>query len=671
MLRRRNAAAAFVLTKRIISSASGIKSKLLHWPPAPADWHESGAIYRITASSCKSGSLFLAQRLHTQAHTVPVNLVHLPHTGSARKLQPWLAQSGLLWIKNTGHYMPLPRLMWGTPWGWLPTKTIAEWALRPGSNTRIAIINAFQTVGGHVHRMLPIMVAEAFRQDRFASCLAGPGVQYVTTPSLLGVSWMLSLLHSIKRALSDFGRVIQLIWLLAPLACWAPLALGHGYGRQQWTRRFRTTLERLGPAFIKWGQWAATRHDMFPPDLCKELECLHTQAPVHSLHFTRSAIAQAFPGSVDELFEQFDEQPVASGSIAQVYKARLSRKGALHTGMLAGNEVAVKVRHPGVVRAIQRDFALMLRLAWLAALLPAVRQLRLQETLAQFAAPLQEQVDLSLEAQNLWQFNFNFRHDDCISFPLPIYPLVAPQVLVETFEAGEGISRYIADGSGNSPHDKQLAVLGHRAMLKMMLQHNFIHSDLHPGNIMVRLDPPSNMFMQAAAKLCSSAGLGCHIPNSWLRPKVVLLDVGMVTRLSEVDQHNMLGLFTSLSGMDGQGIANAVLSFSGEKQTCTNPTAFTISLTDYFARLKQADSWVDSQYNDVSDALSAVLELVRQHHVSLPGHICAVVVTTLVLEGWSSKLDPDQSIMDDIKQVVHADGHLPWKKYFAYLTSQL
>lgn len=61
--------------------------------------------------------------------------------------------------------------------------------------------------------------------------------------------------------------------------------------------------------------------------------------------------------------------------------------------------------------------------------------------------------------------------------------------------------------------------------------------------------------------LCTA---GCNIANSWLQPKVVLLDVGMVTRLSQVDQHNMLGLFTSLSGMDGQGVANAVLSFSGQ-----------------------------------------------------------------------------------------------------------
>ena len=98
----------------------------------------------------------------------------------------------------------------------------------------------------------------------------------------------------------------------------------------------RRTLETLGPAFIKWGQWAATRRDVFPPDLCKELERLHSQAPQHSLHFTHSAIRRAFAGTSEDLFQQFEERPVASGSIAQVYRARLSQKGALHTGMDAG-----------------------------------------------------------------------------------------------------------------------------------------------------------------------------------------------------------------------------------------------------------------------------------------------------------------------------------------------
>lgn len=99
---------------------------------------------------------------------------------------------------------------------------------------------------------------------------------------------------------------------------------------------YRKTLEVSGPAFIKWGQWAATRRDMFPPDLCKELSKLHTQAPVHSLHFTRSAIRRALGADIGDLFDGFEAEPIASGSIAQVYRARLSRRGASHTGLDVG-----------------------------------------------------------------------------------------------------------------------------------------------------------------------------------------------------------------------------------------------------------------------------------------------------------------------------------------------
>ena len=95
-------------------------------------------------------------------------------------------------------------------------------------------------------------------------------------------------------------------------------------------------MEVSGPAFIKWGQWAATRRDVFPPDLCKELSKLHTQAPVHSLHFTQTAIRRAFGAGVDDLFEGFHAEPIASGSIAQVYRAKLSHRGALHTGLDEG-----------------------------------------------------------------------------------------------------------------------------------------------------------------------------------------------------------------------------------------------------------------------------------------------------------------------------------------------
>jgi hypothetical protein len=78
------------------------------------------------------------------------------------------------------------------------------------------------------------------------------------------------------------------------------------------------TLERAGPAFIKWGQWAATRPDMFPPDMCTELERLQTKAPAHSARFSIAAVEAAFGAPIDQMFDSFEEDPVASGSIAQV-----------------------------------------------------------------------------------------------------------------------------------------------------------------------------------------------------------------------------------------------------------------------------------------------------------------------------------------------------------------
>ena len=76
-----------------------------------------------------------------------------------------------------------------------------------------------------------------------------------------------------------------------------------------------------------------------------ELEQLHSHAPQHSLNFTQTAIRQAFAGGIDDLFQQFEEQPVASGSIAQVYRAQLSQKGALHTGIDAGMHPSPHINH--------------------------------------------------------------------------------------------------------------------------------------------------------------------------------------------------------------------------------------------------------------------------------------------------------------------------------------
>lgn len=103
--------------------------------------------------------------------------------------------------------------------------------------------------------------------------------------------------------------------------------------------------------------------------------------------------------------------------------------------------LTLQVRHPGVTVLMQRDFTLMRRAAAACATLPLLRQLRLEESVRQFGAPLKEQLDLSTEAAALARFNRNFRTWTNVSFPAPVYPLVASDVLVETFEPGRLISR--------------------------------------------------------------------------------------------------------------------------------------------------------------------------------------------------------------------------------------
>lgn len=70
--------------------------------------------------------------------------------------------------------------------------------------------------------------------------------------------------------------------------------MGLGLQRQRWLDLVVWTLERAGPAFIKWGQWAATRPDLFPPDLCSKLAQLQTGAPTHPFAYTRHAVEAAF-----------------------------------------------------------------------------------------------------------------------------------------------------------------------------------------------------------------------------------------------------------------------------------------------------------------------------------------------------------------------------------------
>jgi aarF domain-containing kinase len=131
--------------------------------------------------------------------------------------------------------------------------------------------------------------------------------------------------------------------------------------------------------------------------------------------------------------------------------------------------VAVKVRHPGVGESIRRDFMIINLVAKISTFLPALNWLRLDESVQQFAVFMMSQVDLAREAAHLSRFIYNFRRWKDVSFPKPVYPLVHPAVLVESYEQGESVSHYVDDLEGHNWIKTALAHIGTHALLKMLL----------------------------------------------------------------------------------------------------------------------------------------------------------------------------------------------------------
>ncbi|CAI9114691.1 OLC1v1015470C1 [Oldenlandia corymbosa var. corymbosa] len=461
-----------------------------------------------------------------------------------------------------------------------------------------------------------------------------------------GQVMVVSLMVSVYQGIYLLLRALQLAFLFSPCIVMAPFADSFGpQYRKIWLQLVHKTLERAGPAFIKWGQWAASRPDLFPRDLCAELSKLHSKAPEHSFAYTKRTIEKAFGRKLTEIFDNFEEAPVASGSIAQVHRASL--KYRYQGRQMKPMVVAVKVRHPGVGESIKRDFEIINIVARLSKFIPTLNWLRLDESVQQFAVFMMSQVDLAREAAHLSRFIYNFRSWKNVSFPKPVYPLVHPAVLVETFEQGECVSHYVDELQGHERLKSTLAHIGTHALLKMLLVDNFIHADMHPGNILVR----EGQSKSSRKRLFKS------------KPHVIFLDVGMTAELSKSDRSNLVEFFKAVARRDGQIAAECALRLS-KKQNCPNPKAFIAEVKESF------DFWGTTEGDLVhpADCMQQLLEQVRRHRVNIDGNVCTVMVTTLVLEGWQRKLDPDYDVMHTLQTILFKAD---WAKSLTYTIERL
>ncbi|MEG0046604.1 MAG: AarF/UbiB family protein, partial [Comamonas sp.] len=247
--------------------------------------------------------------------------------------------------------------------------------------------------------------------------------------------------------------------------------------------RLREALEELGPIFVKFGQVLSTRSDLMPPDVAEELAKLQDRVPPFDSQIAVDTIERSFRKPLDQIFVSFDRQPVASASIAQVHFAVIRDKAGVE------HEVAVKVLRPGMKTVIDKDLALMHMMAgWMERLSKDGKRLKPKEVVGEFDNYLHDELDLIREASNAAQLRRNMEGLDLVLIPEIHWDYCHTDVMVMERMKGVPISQVerLREAGVDIP---KLARDGVTIFFTQVFRDGFFHADMHPGNIMVSLEP--------------------------------------------------------------------------------------------------------------------------------------------------------------------------------------
>lgn len=422
------------------------------------------------------------------------------------------------------------------------------------------------------------------------------------------------------------------------------------------------------------------------------MSTLHSHAPAHSLETTKRIIEKAFKRPFEEIFDEFDEEPLGVGAIAQAYKAKLKPELAAPAeepqeeepnlrqrirrnvdvtlkyspSRVPSNYVAIKVLHPNIERVVRRDLHIMSFFAHILNAIPTMEWLSFPDEVRQFGEMMRLQLDLRIEAANLTLFRQNFKDRTTAWFPYPYSQYTTREVLVEEFATGIPLEAFLQNGGG--VFQKDIANEGLDAFLHMVLIDNFVHADLHPGNIMVRFYRPEKLDVgllsrkedrQTGPKESPDvteevlARLRPHMPRSqksqWIqtlreiddegyRPQLIFIDTGLVTQLNSTNRANFLDLFKAVAEFDGYKAGHLMVERCRQPDAVLDPEVFALRMQHLVLGVKSRTFALGNI--KIGDILNEVLSMVRTHHVRLEGDFVNVVLSILLLEGIGRTMDP-------------------------------
>lgn len=293
------------------------------------------------------------------------------------------------------------------------------------------------------------------------------------------------------------------------------LSLFNAHKKEPLPVRIRLALENLGPTFIKLGQALSTRYDLLDKEIVDELIKLQDQVPPFPTEKAIEIIEDAFKKPLGELFKEFEEEPIAAASIAQVHGA------VLHNG----KRVVVKVVRPNIRRMILRDIQLMESIATMVErYYPDGKRLRPVEVVEEHARTILNELDLTIEAANGTQLRENFKDSHILYVPEIYWDYTRKNVMVMERITGVPVGEVetLKALGVNIPLLAQRSV---EIFFTQVFEHSFFHADMHPGNIFVDVTDPAD-------------------------PTYIALDFGIIGTLNEEDQHYLASNFLAFFNRD-------------------------------------------------------------------------------------------------------------------------
>lgn len=387
----------------------------------------------------------------------------------------------------------------------------------------------------------------------------------------------------------------------------AVLAKHNFYANGLTPEELRSTLEDLGPTYVKIGQIMSSRVDLLPESYCKELEKLRQNVKELDPAIARAVIEAETGKKIEEIYSEFRDQPIGSASIGQV-----------HYGVLLdGTKVVTKVQRPMIAEMMQKDFDLLKSLGGLLgggdSSGSGEDTMDLVTIIEEFEKVTKEELDFRIEAANTKFFKDVVLTEGNVTCPTVIDELTTERIFTMTFVDGCSVSKKDRlPEQGLEPEEAGRAIL--ESYVHQVFDVGIFHADPHQGNIM--------------------AADG----------KVYWIDFGMIGQITEADMTALTNIVVGLLKGDIDAMADGVLSI-GTSSAATDRNKLKEDLERLSAKYMNVSSLSDI---DFSSLLGEVVDLSEKHHIELPGRYTMLVRSFLTIEGVMEQLCPELNLFDVI-----------------------